>query len=98
MIRRASRGGAARFHIVHLQREGTGDDLESLVFLAKDGKRLQQGQRVRISPTTTKQQRHGGIEGEIVKVRLLPVRDNAIAKRLGVRSLLESVRGTCRSH
>lgn len=78
-----------------LQREGTGDDLESLVFFtAKDGKRLEKGQRVRVSPTTTKQQRHGGIEGEIVKVRLLPVRDDAIAKRLGVRSLLESVRGT----
>ena len=77
-----------------LQREGTGEDLESLVFFpVKDGKRLEQGQRVRVSPTTTKQQRHGGIEGEIVTVRLLPVRDEAIVKRLGVPSLLESVRG-----
>ena len=77
-----------------LQREGTGDDLESLVFFpAKDGKRLEQGQRVRVSPTSTKQQRHGGIEGEIVTVGLLPVRDEALFKRLGVRSLLESVRG-----
>ena len=76
-----------------VQRKGTDNDLESLVFFpAKDGKRLQQGQLVRVSPTTTKQQRHGGIEGEIVKVRLLPVRDEAITKRLGVRSLLESVR------
>ena len=77
-----------------LQRDGTDEELESLVFFpAKDGKRLEQGQRVRVSPTTTKQQRHGGIEGEISKVRSLPVRDEAIVKRLGVRSLLDSVRG-----
>ena len=68
--------------------------LESLAFFpAKDGKRLRQGQRVRISPTTTKQQRHGGIEGEILSIRPLPVRDEAVVKRLGVKSLLESVRG-----
>lgn len=67
--------------------------LESLVFFpAKDGKRLRTGQRVRISPTTTKQQRHGGIQGEIINIRQLPVRDSAVIKRLGVKSLLESVR------
>lgn len=77
-----------------LQRNNSDDALESLVFFpAKDGKRLVQGQRVRISPSTTKQQRHGGIEGEILTVRMLPVRDEAIVKRLGVQSLLESVRG-----
>lgn len=69
-------------------------NLESLVFFpARDGKRLEVGQRVRVSPTTTKQQRHGGIEGEITKVNVLPIRDDAIIKRLGVKSLLESVRG-----
>ena len=78
-----------------LQGKGSGNDLESLVFFAaKDGKRLEKGQRVRVSPTTTKQQRHGGIEGEIIRVRMLPLRDDAVAKRLGVRSLLESVRST----
>lgn len=77
-----------------LQNRESGDDLESLVFFpAKDGKRLETGQKVRVSPTTTKQQRHGGIEGEITDIRVLPVRDEAIVKRLGVRSLLESVRG-----
>ena len=77
-----------------IQRDNSNEPLESLVFFpAKDGKRLQQGQRVRVSPTTTKQQRHGGIEGEVLSIRLLPVRDEAIVRRLGVRSLLESVRG-----
>ena len=68
-------------------------ELESIVFFpAKDGKRLQVGQQVRISPTTTKQQRHGGITGEIVSIRPLPIRDEAVIKRLGIKSLLEAVR------
>lgn len=77
-----------------MQAHGDRGVLESLAFFpAKDGKRLRQGQRVRISPTTTKQQRHGGIEGEIISILPLPVRDEAVVKRLGVKSLLEAVRG-----
>ena len=77
-----------------LQKEVDNDNLKSLVYFpAQDGKRLEIGQRVRVSPTTTKQQRHGGIEGEVSKINLLPIRDDAIVKRLGVKSLLESVRG-----
>ena len=76
-----------------LQSQVDENTLESLVFFpAKDGKRLKLGQRTRVSPTTTKQQRHGGIEGTITKIRMLPIRDDAIVKRLGVKSLLDSVR------
>ena len=76
-----------------LQSQLDENTLESLVFFpAKDGKRLKLGQRTRVSPTTTKQQRHGGIEGTITKIRMLPIRDDAIVKRLGVKSLLDSVR------
>jgi len=67
--------------------------LESLAFFpAGDGKRLSVGQRVRISPTSTKQQRHGGIEGAVLSIRQLPVNDTALIKRLGLESLLEAVR------
>lgn len=77
-----------------IRSEKQGNELESLVFFpTQDGKRLELGQQVRVSPTTTKQQRHGGIEGEVSKIRVLPIRDEAIVKRLGIRSLLESVRG-----
>lgn len=77
-----------------MQEKGDNKELESIVFFpSKDGKRLKIGQRVRISPTTTKQQRHGGIEGKILSMRTLPVRDEAVVKRLGIQSLLESVRG-----
>lgn len=67
--------------------------LESLAFFpARDGKRLETGQRVRISPTSTKQQRHGGIEGTVLSIRQLPVNDDALVKRLGLESLLDAVR------
>ncbi|MEC7249457.1 MAG: HlyD family efflux transporter periplasmic adaptor subunit [Cyanobacteriota bacterium] len=67
--------------------------LESLAFFpVEDGKRLNVGQRVRISPTSTKQQRHGGIEGKVLSIRQLPVNDTALIKRLGLESLMDAVR------
>ena len=67
--------------------------LESLAFFpARDGKRLETGQRLRISPTSTKQQRHGGIAGTVLSIRQLPVNDSALIKRLGLESLLDAVR------
>ena len=76
-----------------LEAASPGDPLESLAFFpAGDGKRLSVGQRVRISPTSTKQQRHGGIEGQVLSIRQLPVSDQALIKRLGMESLLEAVR------
>lgn len=73
---------------------GSGQDtLDSLVFFqAGDGKRLSVGQRVRVSPASTKQQRHGGIEGKVLSIRRLPVSDKALIKRLGLESLLDAVR------
>ena len=68
-------------------------DLESLAFFSpRDGKRLNAGQKVRISPSSTKQQRHGGIEGQVLSIRTLPVNDQALVKRLGLESLLDAVR------
>ena len=68
-------------------------NLESLAFFKPgDGKRLKAGQRVRITPSSTKQQRHGGIEGEVISIRRLPVNDQALVKRLGLESLLDVVR------
>ena len=65
--------------------EGSNENysLESLGFFpAKDGKRLRIGQRVRVTPTTTKPQRHGGIEAEILSVRRIPVSKEAVINRL----------------
>ena len=69
--------------LFELERSNENYSLESLGFFpAKDGKRLRNGQRVRVTPTTTKPQRHGGIEAEILSVRRIPVSKEAVINRL----------------
>jgi NHLM bacteriocin system secretion protein len=60
-------------------------------FPSQDGKRLRPGQSVRITPTTTKAQRHGGIRGRILGLRTLPVSREALRQRLGLESLVNTV-------
>ena len=61
--------------LVTLDAAAAGSGLESYAYFpARDGKRLAVGQRVRISPASTKPQRHGGIEGVVTAVKSLPVR------------------------
>jgi len=60
-------------------------------FPLRDGKRLKPGQLVRITPTTTKAQRHGGIRGRILELRTLPVSREALRRRLGLESLVEAM-------
>jgi HlyD family secretion protein len=64
----------------------------SLVYFpSQDGKRLKPGQSVRITPTTTKAQRHGGIRGRILSLRTLPVSREGLRQRLGLESLVQTV-------
>ena len=77
--------------LFELNREGITHKhkLESLAFFpAKDGKRLSIGQRVRISPTNTKQSRHGGIEGKITSIKSFPISKDAVINRLGKKESL----------
>ena len=68
------------------------DDLISLgFFAAKDGKRLKLGQPVRVTPTTTKQQRHGGIQGVITEISPLPISQAALKLRLGNQATVNSI-------
>ncbi len=67
-------------------------ELKSLgFFVAQDGKRLRLGQTVRVTPTTTKPQRHGGIQGVITKISPLPVSQAALRLKLGDDSTVTSV-------
>ena len=78
-------------NLFELNREGFNDKnkLESLAyFQTKDGKRLSIGQSVRISPTNTKQNRHGAIEGEIISINTLPISKDAVVNRLGKKESL----------
>jgi multidrug efflux pump subunit AcrA (membrane-fusion protein) len=78
--------------IFSLDRRDPRQQLVSLVYFpSQDGKRLKPGQSVRITPTTTKPQRHGGIRGRILSLRTLPVSREGLRQRLGLESLVQTV-------
>lgn len=62
-------------------------------FPAKDGKRLKIGQLVRVTPSTTKPQRHGGIQGTISSISSLPVSYESLKLRLGDDATVKNVSG-----
>ena len=67
-------------------------ELVSLAYFpSQDGKRLKPGQTVRVTPTTTRAQRHGGISGRILSLRPLPVSREGLRQRLGLESLVATV-------
>ena len=75
-----------------LDRRDRRQEIVSLVYFpSQDGKRLKVGQEVRITPTTTRAQRHGGIRGKILRLRILPVSREALRQRLGLDSLVQTV-------
>ena len=60
-------------------------------FPVDDGKRLRIGQEVKIMPTTTKPQRHGGIKGYITSIRQDFVSKELLLNRLDNKGLVEYV-------
>jgi len=78
--------------LLEIDKSRPSDPLISLAFFpVKDGKRLQIGQRVRVTPSTTQAQRHGGIVGTIVEIQPLPVNRDTLLHRLGIPSLVNTV-------
>jgi len=79
-------------NLIELESINTSMNLQSLAyFKAGDGKRLKVGQRVQITPSSTKIQRHGGIEGKVHVIRSLPVTEEALNRRLGNPAWLKSL-------
>lgn len=75
-----------------LDRQDRRRQLVSLAYFpSQDGKRLKPGQMVRITPNTTRSQRHGGIRGRILSLSTLPVSREALRQRLGRETLVASV-------
>lgn len=78
--------------LLELDKSRPTDPLVSLAFFpVQDGKRLRVGQRVRVTPSTTQAQRHGGIVGTIVDIQPLPVNRESLLNRLGIASLVNTV-------
>jgi multidrug efflux pump subunit AcrA (membrane-fusion protein) len=79
-------------NLFDLEKRDGSQELRSLAFFpARDGKRLKVGQPVRVTPTTTRAQRHGGIRGQIVAVRQLPVSRDALLNRFGNPNLVDAI-------
>ena len=75
------------------RRDRRGELVSMAYFAGQDGKRLKPGQRVRITPTSARAQRHGGIQGRILRIRVLPVSREGLRQRLGLETLVEAVQG-----
>lgn len=78
--------------VLELASSSSSTSLDSLgYFSPNDGKRIRVGQSVRITPSTTNAQRHGGIEGRVISVKELPVSKEALMIRLGNSSIVDSI-------
>ena len=78
--------------IMELSNPGINTNLDSLAYFSpSDGKRIKVGQRVQITPVTTKAQRHGGIEGKVISIKELPVSRESLMIRLGSTSIVDSI-------
>lgn len=79
-------------NLFELESSNSSKTLQSLAFFKPgDGKRLKVGQRVQVTPSSTKAQRHGGIEGKVLVIRSLPVSEEALNSRLGNPAWLKSL-------
>lgn len=78
--------------VLELASASSSTNLDSLAYFSpNDGKRIRVGQMVRITPSTTNAQRHGGIDGTVLSVKELPVSKEALMIRLGNGSIVDSI-------
>ena len=78
--------------ILDLDTNSTDKKLISLAFFpAKDGKRLSLDQPVVITPSVTKAQRHGGINGKISSISPVHASETALLLKLGNQNLVDFV-------
>lgn len=71
--------------------QSPGDALEATVYVAGvDGKKITQGMRVEVSPSTVVREEYGAIEGTVLAVAEYPTSADAITARLGSHELAAS--------
>ena len=75
-----------------IEAEETDTKLESIVYFAdKDGKKIQPGMDVQVTPSLVKRERYGGVVGEVTKVSSFPVTLEDMSAILGNKNLAESI-------
>ena len=62
-------------------------------FAVKDGKRIQPGMPIQITPTPVKRERFGGIEGQVTQVSPFPVTQAGVSSILGNPDMVENLIG-----
>jgi HlyD family secretion protein len=67
------------------------DLLSVTYFTVRDGKRLEQGQPIQVTPDTVERERFGGIVGEVTRVSQLPVSLAEAQAVIGNREIAESL-------
>ena len=71
--------------------QGQEGALEAIVYVAGvDGKKITQGMRVEVSPSTVVREEYGAIEGSVLSVAEYPTSADAITARLGSQELASS--------
>lgn len=69
-----------------------GNQLVSLAYFAnKDGKKIEPGMKVQITPSIIKRERYGGIVGQVTSVSPFPVTQQNMATIIGNENLAESI-------
>ena len=78
--------------IFEIRSESELSSLTSYAFLpTKDVKRLKIGQPVKITPTTTKKQRHGGIIGNVLTINPLPISQEDLYTKFANDSIVSTL-------
>ena len=88
----------SRGQLVAVVEEGD-EPLEAVFFVpAEEGKQLTTGMQVHVSPSTTKAEEYGYLQGKVLAVSQLPVSEGDMLKLLQDQSLVDaSARGTTSS-
>lgn len=63
--------------------EGQGSLMGVVYFPVSDGKKVQPGMRLQLTPDTVKRERFGGVTGQVVSVSSFPVTEQALLNTLG---------------
>ena len=78
--------------IFEIKSESESSSLTSYAFLpTKDVKRLKIGQPVKITPTTIKKQRHGGITGNVLTINPLPISKEDLFTKFANDSIVSKI-------
>ncbi len=77
---------------IELEQEEDSPQLLAVAYFAdKDGKRIEKGMKVQVTPSIVKRERYGGIVGEVTKVSPFPVTVDNVSTIIGNQQLADNL-------